>query len=259
MADLRFQPQSREEALAQELAERLGDPEGLLLYLKVARRYSETCIRSILSRVLEYPRSVFREAGERSSTGSFGIMANALTTPILLRTLAIDPGTREMGYAVLEGTELLHFGVHTFPHRLSAQRLAQEGQRFVTALIETFAPHPFVIEETQYPRSKRSPRLHGFVRGLQHLAKRRRLMVLVYSPTMVKYTMVGDEAAPRRHVAETLVRQGYPYLAKYLATDQRTQEHYWENMFDAITLGLTAYEEVTKQTVLKTFRISFTP
>jgi hypothetical protein len=55
MADLRFQPQSREEALAQELAERLGDPEGLPFYLKVARRYSETNIRSILSRVLEYP------------------------------------------------------------------------------------------------------------------------------------------------------------------------------------------------------------
>jgi hypothetical protein len=55
MADLRFQPQSREEALAQELGERLGDPEGLPFYLKVARRYSETFIRSMLSRVLEYP------------------------------------------------------------------------------------------------------------------------------------------------------------------------------------------------------------
>jgi hypothetical protein len=55
MADHRFQPQSREEALAQELAERLGDPDGLPFYLKVARRYSETFIRSMLSRVLEYP------------------------------------------------------------------------------------------------------------------------------------------------------------------------------------------------------------
>jgi hypothetical protein len=55
MADFRFQPHSREEALAQELAERLGDPDGLPFYLKVTRRYSETFIRSILSRVLEYP------------------------------------------------------------------------------------------------------------------------------------------------------------------------------------------------------------
>jgi hypothetical protein len=55
MADFRFQPQSREEALAQELAERLGDPGGLPSYLKDARRYSEPFIRSILSQGLEYP------------------------------------------------------------------------------------------------------------------------------------------------------------------------------------------------------------
>jgi hypothetical protein len=55
MADHRFQPQSREEALAQELAERLGDPKGLPFYLKIVRRYSETFIRSMLGRVLEYP------------------------------------------------------------------------------------------------------------------------------------------------------------------------------------------------------------
>jgi hypothetical protein len=46
-------------------------------------------------------------------------MATTPTPTGLLRTLAIDPGTREMGYVVLEGTELLHFGVHTFPHRLA--------------------------------------------------------------------------------------------------------------------------------------------
>jgi hypothetical protein len=50
-----FYPQSREEYLAQELAERLGDPQGLPLYLKVARRYTESSIRQILGRVMEVP------------------------------------------------------------------------------------------------------------------------------------------------------------------------------------------------------------
>jgi hypothetical protein len=55
MADFTFHPQGRGEALAQELAERLGDPQGLLFYLKVTRRYSESFIRSMLGRVLEFP------------------------------------------------------------------------------------------------------------------------------------------------------------------------------------------------------------
>jgi len=50
-----YDPQTREEYLAQELAERLADPHGLPLYLKVARRYTESSIRHILGRVLEVP------------------------------------------------------------------------------------------------------------------------------------------------------------------------------------------------------------
>jgi hypothetical protein len=45
MPNYPFHPQTREEYLAQELTERLGDPQGLPLYLKVARRYTEASIR----------------------------------------------------------------------------------------------------------------------------------------------------------------------------------------------------------------------
>jgi len=55
-----FHPQTREEYLAQELAERLGDPQGLPLYLKVARRYTESSIRQILGRALEVPAERIR-------------------------------------------------------------------------------------------------------------------------------------------------------------------------------------------------------
>jgi Holliday junction resolvasome RuvABC endonuclease subunit len=164
-----------------------------------------------------------------------------------------------MGYVVLEGIELLYFGVHTFPHRLADHQLLDEGQRFERVLIETFDPHVFVIEQTRYAHSKRSPRLHPCVTGLQGVAKRRGLLVVSYPPSRVKDTIVGDEAAPRRHVAETLGRQGYPYLAKYLTTDRRTQERYCENMFDALALDLTAYEEIAKEKVLRTFRVASRP
>ena len=55
MPNYNYHPQTREEYLAQELAERLGDPQGLPLYLKVARRYTESSIRQILGRVMEVP------------------------------------------------------------------------------------------------------------------------------------------------------------------------------------------------------------
>ena len=149
-----------------------------------------------------------------------------------------------MGYAILEANALLYFGVHTFRHHLSAQDLLAEGQRFVTGLITTFAPQLFVIEETCYAKSKRSALLHAFVDEMQRWATRHGLRVMAYTPIMVKQAITGHGAATKRDVAETLV-QWHPYLAKYLRTDLRTREKYWENMFDAVALGLTGSEDAS--------------
>ena len=176
-------------------------------------------------------------------------MANETRRTTALRTLAIDPGTREMGFAVLESTDLLYFGVHTFKHRRSVRGLCAEGQQFVRGLLDTFAPQVFVIEQTWYAQSKRSARLRVFVEAMQRCALRQGLIVLAYTPTMVKRMVCGRGDATKREVAETLIRQRYPYLEKYLKTDLRTRERYWQNMFDAVALGLTGCEEGYKKRV----------
>jgi hypothetical protein len=66
---------------------------------------------------------------------------------------------------------------------------------------------------------------------------------------MVKKMICGRGDATKREVAETLIRQRYPYLEKYLTTDLRTRERYWQNMFDAVALGLTGCEEGYKKRV----------
>ena len=169
------------------------------------------------------------------------------TTP--LRTLALDPGTREMGYAVLESTDLFYFGVHTFPHRCSARRLCAEGQRFVQGLLDAYAPQLLVIEKTWYAKSTRSTRLHVFVEAMEGLAQQQDLLVRAYTPRMVKKMICGHGDATKRDIAETLIRQRYLYLAKYLQRDLRTRDKYWQSMFDAVALGLTGYEEISRTPV----------
>lgn len=55
MPDIPFHPRTRAEYLAKELAERLGDPEGLPFYRKVATQYPESVLREMLHRVLAVP------------------------------------------------------------------------------------------------------------------------------------------------------------------------------------------------------------
>ena len=178
-------------------------------------------------------------------------MAHDAVPTIPLRTLALDPGTRERGYAVLESTDLLYFGVHTFPHRCAARRLCAEGQRFVQRLLAAYAPKLLVMEKTWYAKSKRSTRLHIFVEAMERFAARLGLLVVAYTPRMVKKMICGHGDATKRDVADTLVRH-YSYLAKYLRTDLRTQDKYWQSMFDAVALGLTGYEKFSRAQVALT-------
>jgi hypothetical protein len=56
----------------------------------------------------------------------------------------------------------------------------------------------------------------------------------------------GHGDATRRDLAETLIRQRYDFLATYLQRDLRTRDKYWQSMFDAVALGLTGYEDVSR-------------
>lgn len=60
MSDEIVTADGHEEALASELAEKLGDPKGIALYRKIAKEYDEAYIRSMLSQVMEVPQERIR-------------------------------------------------------------------------------------------------------------------------------------------------------------------------------------------------------
>jgi crossover junction endodeoxyribonuclease RuvC len=134
-------------------------------------------------------------------------MAPIHTPSVPLRILALDPGTHEMGYAVLEGSELIYFGVHTFPRGLPSPALLAEGTRFVTALITTYTPTLCVIEKTGSIQSARTSLLHVLVVELQRTARQQGLHVATYAPTTVKKAITGFGAATKREVARTLIQR----------------------------------------------------
>lgn len=55
MSEKEITAKGHEEAVASELAEKLGDPKGIAVYRTIAKEYEESYIRSILSQVLDVP------------------------------------------------------------------------------------------------------------------------------------------------------------------------------------------------------------
>lgn len=125
-----------------------------------------------------------------------------------MRVLGIDPGTATVGYGVVERSASLGATAHlvecgilrtrpreTLPHRLA---MIHEGLR---ELIERHRPDVLAVEDIFYATNVRTTVVLGHARGVILLAGAQAgLVVVEYSPALVKKTVVGRGAALKPQV-----------------------------------------------------------
>ncbi len=153
------------------------------------------------------------------------------------KILAIDPGTREMGVALLEGGKLIHYGVKAIKRKRSPHETLEEGRKVVLRLINDFRPDVLVVEKTFFVNNRNSSLLNVFVDEIKAIGKRKGLRVISYAPNTVKKIICGDGRASKEDLAKVIVSK-YPELKVYLIQDRKWKERYHQNMFDAVALGV---------------------
>ncbi|MEX2526459.1 MAG: crossover junction endodeoxyribonuclease RuvC [Gemmatimonadota bacterium] len=156
-----------------------------------------------------------------------------------LRILAIDPGTRRMGVAVLDGSELAYHGVWSFrPGGPPSSRL-REGRRVMIRLLKDFAPELVAFERTFFTNNRNAALLNVFTDELEALAHRHRARVVGFAPSTVKKVITGDGHAAKAQVAEAVASR-FPQLRAYLINEPKWKRDHHGNMFDAVAVALTA-------------------
>jgi len=154
-----------------------------------------------------------------------------------LRTiLALDPGLREVGYAILKGRRLAASGVLGLRRVPKDERL-NDIRRHVRACVRTHRPGAIVVEKTYPHPVPWLDGLHHITLYAKRLARRRHLDFATYSPQRVRQTLVGNGKAKKAEVASVITVR-FPALRVYLTQDRRWKERYWQNMFDALALAL---------------------
>jgi Holliday junction resolvasome RuvABC endonuclease subunit len=153
-----------------------------------------------------------------------------------LTILAIDPGLKDLGFAVLAGRRLITSGV--IPLRLVIKhRRMHEARRRIAALASSHRPGTIVFEKTYRHPLPWLDALHGITRSVRRLAYRRGLAFAMYSPQAVRCTVAGNGRARKPEVAIAIAHR-FPQLRVYLTQDRRWKERFWLNMFDAVALAL---------------------
>jgi crossover junction endodeoxyribonuclease RuvC len=175
------------------------------------------------------------------------------TKPIQI--LAIDPGTREIGVAVLEGEALVYYGVKTIRNRKRPQQVLQKAARIVKRLIEDYQPSILAIEK-MFLIQKNASLLIVVADEIKATAQAAGLAVYEYAPTTVRKRICQTGKATKR-AAAGIIAGRYTELIRYLKGRSKWEELYYANMFDAIAVGLTCYQQIvaTHPTASQTFPI----
>ena len=153
------------------------------------------------------------------------------------RILAIDPGTRNIGFAVLDKDQLLHYGVKTIRQISSPHEKLREGRKIILGLINDFKPKAMVVEKTFFANNRNSALLNVFADEVRAVGKRKGLRVKSLAANSVRKFICGNGAASKDDVAIAMVSR-YPELRPFLTSDRRWKERYHRNMFDAVALGV---------------------
>jgi crossover junction endodeoxyribonuclease RuvC len=123
-----------------------------------------------------------------------------------MRVLGIDPGTRHLGWGVVEreGTRLVHVAhgvIDTDTEQGLASRLVEIDDA-LEAVIREFRPEIGAVESLFFSKDPQSAAKLGHARGVVLLRLTRAGMALhEYSPALVKRTVVGRGAADKKQVA----------------------------------------------------------
>jgi Holliday junction resolvasome RuvABC endonuclease subunit len=159
------------------------------------------------------------------------------------RILAINPGTRYVGFAAFRGPELLDWGVRVITAKTPRGKVKAAGAILVEA-IERYGSDTLVIKRLH--RSRSSACLDGLSRSIRQLARPRKLQLREYSIAQVIAALCPQESVNKRQLAEH-VTAIYAVLAHDFKRELANRNPYYLRMFEAVALGAVCWDRMEEQ------------
>ena len=154
-----------------------------------------------------------------------------------LKILSLDPGTKHLGFAVFEDTELVDYGVKSI-RQGSKSSILQHIDAITNRWIKTLDPDYLVLEKNVFSQIQYNLRLIMVVRRIQKIAEKHGVRHYEYGPRTIRKEVCNDGNANKRRVSEVLITY-FPELIAYIKSDKAWVIRYYQNMFDAVAVGLT--------------------
>ena len=162
--------------------------------------------------------------------------------------LAVDPGTRELGVAVLSGKELLFYGVKTVTNRKNPLIVLDAISSYLRNLLKKYRPTAVAVEK-MFITQKNSALLVVTAEQVKAVAKEANLPVYEYAPVTVRKRLCQTGRATKRETAAVIATR-FPELNRYYRRTAAWEIDYYSNLFDAVAVGVVCEEDLMAESVL---------
>ena len=165
---------------------------------------------------------------------------------------AVDPGTRELGVAVLSNGELLFYGVKTVTDRRNPLIVLETISGCIRNLLEKYRPANLAIEK-MFVTQKNSALLVVVAEQVKAVARETNLPIYEYAPTTVRKRLCQSGRATKRETAEVLSIR-FPELNRYYHRTKAWELDYYSNLFDAVAVGVVCQEDLQQNESLNSVK-----
>ena len=154
--------------------------------------------------------------------------------------IALQPETRQIGYAVFEGKDLVEWGSKPIDSVSLNKRVYLVGLPFFRSLVERYEPDVVLLPE---PTAHLMTVRNRFIRlvRLELIRKPRTFFTLSLSLLHNAFKPFLKSQRPNKYVIMNLLVHWFPELKRAFPQPRRLwqSQHYWVSMFDAVALVIT--------------------
>lgn len=160
-----------------------------------------------------------------------------------LKIIGINPGSKYLGIAIFQGSDLRYWGIKTLKGKWSKEKI-EKTKEVISDLIAQYDLNVLAIKKLHPSRSSKN--LNRLVAKIKEFSKRKGLRVYQYSMNDLEKFFSPEEKINKKQMAE-LVASEYPFLFQALEKERRNKNPYAIRMFEAIALGIRCFHQLDKR------------
>lgn len=154
------------------------------------------------------------------------------------RILAIDPGTKIMGYADFENNLLIDYGLRLFKPVRKIEDMLSSIEEVIQRLITEKHPQILIVEKNRFSQITNNVRLTMAIIRIKAIAKRHKIKVIEYAPKTIRAIVTKNGYSTKSDTAKIIVSK-YPEIGLLIKNQSQSSLNIFYNITDAIACGQT--------------------